>query len=137
MAGSVRVADSALIQTVGDYLQSIIHDTAKAYQVRAQIDYTPCYGATVNHDRQALNFRQALTQELGEHGLSAAFPVPIMASEDFSYYLNEIPGAFALIGSGDDNGHDFSCHSSHYDFNDQLIPVVARLFTRLAGAPLP
>jgi len=60
--------------------------------------------------------------------------VPIMASEDFSYYLREIPGAFALIGADDGNGHDAPCHSAYYDFNDQLIPKVVRLYAALAGA---
>jgi hippurate hydrolase len=60
-----------------------------------------------------------------------------MASEDFSYYLKKVPGAFALIGSDDGNGHAEPCHSPRYDFNDRLIPVVTRLYARMAGAPLP
>ncbi|HSP02806.1 MAG TPA: M20/M25/M40 family metallo-hydrolase, partial [Acidimicrobiales bacterium] len=64
-------------------------------------------------------------------------PVPIMASEDFSYYLTEVPGAFALVGADDGQGHDASCHSPHYDFNDRLIGPVVRVYARLAGAPLP
>jgi hippurate hydrolase len=63
--------------------------------------------------------------------------VPIMASEDFSYYLNEIPGAFALVGANDGPDHQSVCHSPYYDFNDELIPLVTRLYARLVGAPLP
>ncbi len=60
-----------------------------------------------------------------------------MASEDFSYYLQEIPGAFALIGSDDGPEHQVPCHSPFYDFNDRLIPLVTALFSRLSGAPVP
>ena len=60
-----------------------------------------------------------------------------MASEDFSYYLKEIPGAFALIGADDGDGHHEPCHSPRYDFNDRLLPIVTRIYSRLAGAPLP
>ncbi len=60
-----------------------------------------------------------------------------MASEDFSYYLQELPGAFALIGSDDGKGHDVPCHSPLYDFNDRLINDVCRWFCRLTGMKTP
>jgi hippurate hydrolase len=91
----------------------------------------------VNHPAEAELMRAALGAELGNDWRSESTAVPIMASEDFSYYLKEVPGAFALIGADDGAGHDAPCHSPRYDFNDRLIPVVARVYARLAGAPLP
>ncbi|ODA66690.1 hypothetical protein A7A08_02458 [Methyloligella halotolerans] len=81
--------------------------------------------------------RGALADELGADWHDQDLPVPIMASEDFSYYLGKVPGAFALVGADDGENHDAPCHSPLYDFNDRLIPIVARCFARLAGAPLP
>jgi hippurate hydrolase len=70
---------------------------------------------------------------LGENWESN-IPTPIMASEDFSYYLNTIPGAFALIGSDDGvEKHQKACHNVHYDFNDKLISPVSKTLMRLAG----
>ena len=60
-----------------------------------------------------------------------------MASEDFSYYLQKIPGAYALIGADDGPDHQAPCHSPHYDFNDRLIEKVTTLFAQVVGAPLP
>jgi len=74
---------------------------------------------------------------LGREWHSADTLVPIMASEDFSYYLDTIPGAFALIGANDGPGHAHACHSAKYDFNDALIPMMAGVYARLAGAPIP
>jgi hippurate hydrolase len=54
-----------------------------------------------------------------------------MASEDFSYYLEKIPGAFMLIGS--DDGDNTPCHNPGYDFNDRLIEPVGRLLIQLAN----
>ena len=48
--------------------------------------------------------REAIAADLGESWHFENIPVPIMASEDFSYYLKEIPGAFALIGADDGQG---------------------------------
>ena len=60
-----------------------------------------------------------------------------MASEDFSYYLNEIPGAYALIGMGQEEQFCTPCHSPHYEFNDALIRSVARIFSRIVGISEP
>jgi hypothetical protein len=97
----------------------------------------PRYDATVNHPAEAAEYRQALVAELGDAVIDRELPLPIMASEDFSYYLKEVPGAFALIGADDGNDHHHPCHSAKYDFNDRLIAPVAAVYARLAGAPVP
>src|SRR5699024_3576868 len=97
---------------------------------------SPRYGATVNHPEPAGEMREMLAAVLGGRWHSARPPAPVLASEDFSYYLQHIPGAFALIGADDSAQHRAPCHSSRYQFNDALIPHVARVFTGLAGAPV-
>jgi hippurate hydrolase len=62
--------------------------------------------------------------------------LPIMASEDFSYYLNEVPGAFALVGMSTQGGFDAPCHSPDYRFNDAIIEAVMRVFCRLVNLPV-
>jgi metal-dependent amidase/aminoacylase/carboxypeptidase family protein len=51
-----------------------------------------------------------------------------MASEDFAYYLQEIPGCFFFTCNIPPHKEAVSCHSSHFDFNDKLIPVGAAMF---------
>ena len=96
------------------------------------------YEATINHPDAAARYRDALQSGLGDDYASNELLLPIMASEDFSYYLHACPGAFALIGSGDgEAAHEVPCHSPNYDFNDALIDPVARIYARLAGVPIP
>jgi hippurate hydrolase len=54
----------------------------------------------------------------------------VMASEDFSYMLEKVPGAYIQIGNGDGEG---ACevHNPGYDFNDGALPFGASLFARL------
>lgn len=137
LAGSIRLANTDLRDRVESLISDIARDTARTYGVEVETEHFPRYGATVNHAGAAHQFRMALEEELGVHWHAGDVAVPIMASEDFSYYLAACPGAFALIGSGVEGSDNFPCHSSHYDFNDELIPEVARLYLRLAGAPLP
>lgn len=136
VGGSIRIADDALRDTVERCITQVASDTGRAYGVEVEVEHVPRYGSTVNHPEAARRLREALAAELGEAWRHTATPVPIMASEDFSYYLREIPGAFALVGAGEPR-HEEPCHSPRYRFNDRLIPCVARVYARLAGAPVP
>ncbi|MDZ7642962.1 MAG: M20/M25/M40 family metallo-hydrolase [Woeseiaceae bacterium] len=138
LAGSFRLADTDRRDALVAHICEIAEATARAWGVSCDVQVHPRYQATVNHPAEAARYRDALQAEFGDGALSTTTPVPIMASEDFSYYLRECPGAYALIGA-DDGGRNRSapCHSPLYDFNDALIAPVARLYARLAGAPLP
>ena len=47
-----------------------------------------------------------------------------MGSEDFSYYLQKIPGAFFGLVIGNLP----AAHSPDYDFNDDLIPLAVKVY---------
>ncbi len=64
-----------------------------------------------------------------------------MGAEDFSYMLQAKPGAYVFISNGDgqhrDMGHGggpCTLHNPSYDFNDDLIPLGATMWVRLAEA---
>jgi len=133
LRGSIRLSDSALRASLTEQIVQIAEDTARAYGVTAQVDVSSRYDATVNHPEEAAHFRHVLSEIAGPAWEDDGLLVPVMASEDFSYYLAEIPGAFALIGADDGPEHRFPCHSPYYDFNDGLIGPVSRMLTRLAG----
>ncbi len=137
LAGSIRIADPTDRARIDGMIEEIAKAQAKAYGVEATVEIFPRYDATINHASEAGQMRAAIAEDLGNDWHFNDLPVPIMASEDFSYYLKEIPGAFALIGADDGNGHHEPCHSPRYDFNDRLLPIVTRIYARLAGAPLP
>ncbi|HSH27841.1 MAG TPA: N(2)-acetyl-L-2,4-diaminobutanoate deacetylase DoeB2 [Wenzhouxiangella sp.] len=136
LAGSFRLGDPDTRELMGKLITEIARNTAAAHGVNANVSIHPRYDATVNHEREAETYRQALVAELGDDALGAGLRTPIMASEDFSYYLKEIPGAFALIGADDGQGNHHPCHSPEYDFNDRLIDVVGRIYARIAGVPV-
>lgn len=135
LAGSIRVGDTALRAEIGGMIGEIAQATAQSYGVEANVTVTPRYQATVNHAAPAAHYRGTLEQVLGPHWCDHRLPTPIMASEDFSYYLAHIPGAFALVGADDGQGHHAPCHSPQYDFNDRLIDPVGRILASLVGVP--
>lgn len=137
LSGSIRLASPHLRQEINQHIRQISEDTARSYGVTATIDIEDRYDPTMNHQESASRYRHALCAEFGEDWSWPDQAVPIMASEDFHYYLNEIPGAFALIGMSENEQYQTTCHSPHYQFNDRIIERVTRLFARLVNAPLP
>lgn len=135
LGGSIRVPNTALRDELFALIAEVADATARAHAVTATTTTSRRYDATVNHPAAASELRGALepavADAFGGADPTPDIPIPVMASEDFSYYLGEVPGAFALVGAGDPH----SCHSPQYDFNDNLIAPVVRAYARLAGAP--
>lgn len=138
IGGSIRISNRETGNLINHLIREISEATAQSYGVECEVDIQPRYNATVNHPHQALMVREGWRKLFGEDAMDTRTSTPIMASEDFSYYLQEIPGAFALIGSDDaEYRHQVPCHSAYYDFNDNLIPRVVQLYAHLVGAQLP
>lgn len=138
LEGSFRITDPRDREPLAAMITEVAESAARAYGTDCDVTIYKRYDPTVNHALEAAAMRTALLHEFGPAALEETVRMPIMASEDFSDYLKHIPGAFALIGAGDgQEQHQVPCHSSRYDFNDALIAPVARVYARLAGAPLP
>lgn len=137
LAGSIRVPDTATREGLNTAINEVASATARAYGASCEVVHHPRYEATTNHPEPAARLREAWAADLGAASLEPAINLPVMASEDFSDYLREVPGAFALIGAGDGPEHRNNLHSSQYDFNDRLIEPVVQLFSRLVGLAPP
>ncbi|PXA03391.1 amidohydrolase [Coraliomargarita sinensis] len=137
LGGSIRVPDAATRALLNGAIDEVATKTAQAYGVQCEVVHRPRYEATINHAEPANRIREAWSADHGADAFDYEFPLPAMASEDFSDYLREIPGAFALIGADDGPDHRQNLHNTHYDFNDRLIEPVVQLYSRLAGVTPP
>jgi hippurate hydrolase len=133
LAGSVRMETTGDLQLIGELIRSTSQSIATGYNVTADVEYFPRYPAVINDPIQAGVFQDVLQEVLGERWLHPETRLPLMASEDFSYYLEKVPGAFAIIGAGDGDLFAIPCHNSRYVFNDNLIEPMAHVMIRLAG----
>ena len=60
----------------------------------------------------------------------------ISASEDFSFMMNQVPGAFINIGQGDYDRWGCEVHNPNYDFNDEILPLGASYWVKLVESQL-
>ena len=133
LVGTVRAGTTGRRDELAKKVAEVLSAACAPSGAVPTFTFTPCYPATVNHVGAAQTARAALESVLGpawEHTEG----VPLMAAEDFGYYLTQKPGAYLLLGAGKPGAAIEGCHSPRFDFNDDLIPVVARLWARIAGS---
>mgnify|MGYP001604876724 FL=1 len=131
LRGTIRASATTTRDMLAARLEQILHAACAAAGASGTFHYEPTYPATVNHPSEATRARAALDTIYGPgKGITAG--IPIMPAEDFSYYLEKKPGAYILLGTGRD-GRREPCHSPRFDFDDRLIPIVVRLWAKLAG----
>jgi hippurate hydrolase len=101
----------------------------------ASLRYTRQYPATVNSEREALFAAEVAAGLVGAHNVVRDLEAS-MGAEDFSFMLQERPGAYARLGQGSDE-HTSFLHNSRYDFNDGVIPIGAGYLASLVERAMP
>ena len=99
-------------------------------------DYEYIYDidATVNDAKETAFCAEVLGELLGKENVDENM-TPVMGAEDFGCMLEKVPGCYIGLG-GRDGEHQEGLHSSHYDFNDKVIPIGASYWVRLVEAAL-
>ena len=130
LRGTVRTLDAQIRDLAEDRLHEIVRHTAAAHACTADIDYQRGYPMTVNAEENTVY--AADVAERITPGVNRNTP-PIMAGEDFSYMLNQRPGAYIMIGNGD----TAMVHHPAYDFNDEAIPAGCSWFAEMVESRMP
>jgi len=116
-------------------LREIATKVAEALGASAEIQYVRGYPATVNSAREAA-FAASVGERIFGKGNVITDPTPTMGGEDFSYMLQERPGAYVFLGQGGGPGGCF-LHNPNFDFNDEVIPLGAGYLAALVEHALP
>jgi metal-dependent amidase/aminoacylase/carboxypeptidase family protein len=98
----------------------------------AELTFLRGYPVTANHDEQT-DFAAGIAETIAGEGKVNRSIDPMMGGEDFSFMLEERPGAFIFAGNGDSAG----LHHPAYDFNDELIPVGCSYWVKLVETAMP
>jgi len=135
LRGTIRAFRKEVMATIKERIERIARGFAETLGGSATADVRIVFPPLVNNPDEARWIGDVAAGIVGESNVNrdGAF---VMASEDFSYMLEKVPGAFILIGNG---GGDGGCevHNPGYDFNDSILPLGATLWARAVEARLP
>ena len=135
---SIRTFSESTHARVPQVLARLCHGICDAHGLTATVDYQRGYPVTVNDTTEAARVAEVATQILGSDGYIPA-PQPIPGSEDFSYVLAQVPGAFFGVGAtpaGLDPLTAAYNHSPQATFNTEALAVGPAVLAGLAIARL-
>jgi amidohydrolase len=130
LSGTVRTFTPEVRALVRRRLEDIIRHTCEMYGAEYRFQYFEGYPPVVNDEAEAQRVVSVASAMLpqGEVQLSD----PIMAGEDFSYYLAQKPGCFFMIGAGRDDGTSAPHHHPRFDIDERVMLVAARMLVGVA-----
>ncbi|WP_217557706.1 M20 family metallopeptidase [Paenibacillus sp. GbtcB18] len=131
MKGTTRTFDSALRLQVKERVEEIVASTCKMYGAESVMDYRLGYPPLVNHPGEFERFREVASGMLPEDRVLTIEPV--MAAEDFAYYLQQVPGCFIFVGAGNaQTGADYPHHHPKFDLDERAMLTAGKLLSRMA-----
>ena len=134
LVGTVRTYRPEIQDLVEQRLRSLCESIASGFGASATVDYERVYPATINTLPEAEFASNVAASLVGEARVMRNMP-PSMGGEDFSFMLQQIPGAYMRVGQGGREG--CFLHNNRYDFNDSILPLGAALYASLVEQALP
>jgi len=137
LRGTVRTFSLEVLDMIERRMQQITEHTCAAFDMTCEFQFTRNYPPTINSAKEADFARRVMTSIVGDDNV--VVQEPTMGAEDFSFMLLAKPGCYSFIANGDgthrEMGHGGGpcmLHNPSYDFNDDLIPLGATYWVRLA-----
>ncbi|MBO9402832.1 M20 aminoacylase family protein [Shimia sp. R9_3] len=132
MKGTVRTLDNDNRALVEQRIREVATHTALAFGATAEVTWEDGYPVTVNHEAETAFAIEAAQAVAGEANVDPDVD-PIMPAEDFSFMLEERPGAYIHLGNGD----SAQCHHPAYNFEDEAIPFGSSWYAEMIERRMP
>jgi amidohydrolase len=134
MLGTIRTFSKEVTMLISDQIEKVSRGLAEAHGAEIEYHFSEGYPAVINTPWAVDKIVDAATEINDVEILN--LPEPIMAGEDFSFYLEEIPGSYMYLGSGSsESGSDqFNWHHPFYNVDERAMKTGMKLFSALAFA---
>ncbi|CAI2365356.1 unnamed protein product [Moneuplotes crassus] len=120
MKGPIRYYDEDVRKKVVERIRTLSQEICEGFNCKSEVTIGPSYPAVINSEKQTNIVIEVAGKELGESSINTKDHLPMFASEDFSFYLQKIPGEFIFLNNIKPGEKPVSLHSSYVDFNDNI-----------------
>ena len=132
--GTIRAVSEKTRNKVHDSIRRVAEGIAATYEMQASVEIKLGYPVTVN-DAPSVDFALDVAESLLGEGKAVHMPSPIMGAEDFSYVLNQIPGAMVFLGGTPEGLNPATAppnHSNRVMFDEASMAHGVALYSSLA-----
>ena len=138
VGGTVRTFSESVTDVIEKTMRQMASGIAQAHGCTAEVSFVRASPPVVNHVAEAKFAAEVMREVVGADAVEENYDA-VMSAEDFAHMLKVKPGCYAFIGNGEGAhrlpGHGVGpclIHNTSYDFNDDILPVGATYFARLA-----
>ncbi len=130
LSGTARAYTEENRNLIKTRMAEIIDGVSKTFGAEISFDYEDGYPPTINHTDPVNKVLKAAERVVGE---KAGMPYLSMGGEDFSYYLQKIPGCFFFVGSAPNDQKLFETphHCSHFTMDERALLVGPSIYLNL------
>ncbi len=140
LRGTIRAYRTEVMHQLRDRMGALVNSICQGFGASGELVFHEVASPLINTAEDAQLMGDAAAALVGEAHVQRDRPA-VMGSEDFAYMLEEVPGAYILVGNGTGDAGGCDVHNPHYDFNDAAIPygagalaaTVERRLAKLAG----
>ncbi|WP_457790735.1 M20 aminoacylase family protein [Pseudomonas sp. PL-6] len=135
--GDTRSYSPEVQQLLETRMREICQGICALHGASCEFEYSHEFAPTVNWADNTATALAAAREVVGEQAVDGEV-TPMMVSEDFGAFLQQVPGNFVFIGNGaEGEAGEVPLHNAGYDFNDAILVTGARYFAELARISLP
>jgi hippurate hydrolase len=128
MCGSIRFYDKKVADTLINRTNEILKDYEGNFGCKTEFIVSAGYPPVINPPELVEGLKDSLkTIPKDEHITFSPMDVPVMTSEDYSFYQERVPGLFFFLGTG----MDLPLHNGYYDIDEDVLPAGVSVFKAL------
>ncbi len=131
MGGTVRLFEPSIRERMPGLMEEIVRGITSAFGATYEFNYIHGYPATINEPGFTKMVCSTAEKLLGEKNIHI-LARPRMPSEDFSFFLEKVPGAFAMLGAQPVNSPTCPTHSSTFTIDEAALEVGVKLHAAVA-----
>jgi hippurate hydrolase len=132
MAGTVRTLSRDTMNTIQQRMEAMVPAIAAGFGAEATMEFRLIFAPMVSDESETHVYAEAAADLVGGDNVDRHAP-PGMGSEDFSFMMEQVPGAHINLGNGD----SAALHNHKYNFNDEAIPYGVALYGTIVEKKLP
>ena len=131
LEGSIRTMRPDVRRHIHSGIRRMAEAAGLLHNASIEVEIDDGYPPVINTRAEAQIARRAAESVVGPGGI-AEMEHPSMGSEDFSYYLEKVPGCFVRFGARHQNWEPVPLHSSGFDIDERVLSIGARYMDQVA-----
>ena len=134
VAGTVRMLDAVAWADAEQLIRQLVATIVAPYGVSAEVSYQRGVPPVVNHPVSTELFGKAVERVLGPHGHVTTSQS--LGGEDFGWYLDNVSGAMARLGTRTPGGATYDLHQGNLRVDEAATPIASRVLAEAAVTAL-